>query len=51
MTSATQRLSVRECGDARLQACLLLLLVAVLPDTAMSFPVNHRPVIGNVQIT
>jgi len=50
MTSATQRLSVRECGDARLKACLLLLLFTVFPDATMCYPVNYRPVIGNVQI-
>jgi gamma-glutamyl-gamma-aminobutyrate hydrolase PuuD len=46
MTSATQRLSVRECGDARLKACLLLLLFTVFPDATMCYPVNYRPVIG-----
>jgi hypothetical protein len=50
MTSTTQRLSGKECGDARLKACLLLLLVTALPETAMSYSVNNRPVIGNVQI-
>jgi hypothetical protein len=51
MISANQRRSVTECGDARLKACLLLLMVTVLPETAMSYPVNYRPIIGNVQIT
>jgi hypothetical protein len=51
MISDTLRLSGKECGDARLKACLLLLLVTALPETAMSYTVNYRPIIGNVQIT
>jgi len=51
MISANQRPSVKECGDAGLKACLLLLMVTVLPETTMSYPVNYRPIIGNVQIS
>lgn len=50
MTSATQCLSVREGGEARAKACLplllLLLLGTALPNTAMCYTVNYRPVIG-----
>jgi hypothetical protein len=51
MIRATRRPSVMERGDSRLKACLLLLLVTVLPGPAMGNPVNDRPIIGNVQIT
>jgi hypothetical protein len=49
--SGTQRPSDMERGDSRLEACLLLLLVTVLPGAVMDNPANDRPIIGNVQIT
>jgi hypothetical protein len=51
MISARQRPNVKECGDVRLKACLLLLMVTAMPHTAMCYPVNYRPTIGKVQIT
>jgi hypothetical protein len=51
MIRATMGSSDMERGASRLKACLLLLLVTVLPGAVMGNLANDRPIIGNVQIT